>query len=144
MTHEFHKRWLKVSAFIVASFGPVFILATMEGMTEPARFSLDLLKWPLDGAARYDFPEIRFLSALTGGFLLGWGALIWRLSGEAYDAAPEAVRKAVLTGFLFWFVADSLGSILSGTASNVVPNIAVLLLGVGPLWRPAREDAATA
>lgn len=137
MTHDFHKLWLKVAAIVVASFGPVFLLGTMEATAEPARFTLDLLKWPLDGLERYDAPEIRFLSALAGGFLLGWGVVIWRLSGDVYDAAPAGVRKAVVAGFLVWFAIDSAGSVLSGAASNVIPNIAVLLLGVGPLWRPA-------
>ena len=44
-----------------------------------------------------------------------------------------------MTGILAWFVLDSAGSIASGNASNAVFNIAVLLLAVGPLWRPAKD-----
>ncbi|RMG54343.1 MAG: hypothetical protein D6722_29115, partial [Bacteroidetes bacterium] len=80
----------------------------------------------------------RFLSALTGGFLLGWGVTIWLLSGKIYTLAPELVRRAVLAGVLTWFVFDSLGSATSGHPSNVFFNVLVLLLAVGPLWRPAR------
>ena len=123
---------------MVGSFGPVFFLGTMEATEWPARFTLDLLSWPLDGSQTYDEPTTRFLSALTGGFLLGWGVMIWCLSGSVYDAAPEGVRKAVLTGILAWFVLDSLGSITSGNAVNVGFNVIVLLVAVGPLWRPAR------
>jgi hypothetical protein len=138
MTHATHKRWLKVAAVLTASFGPVFFLGTMAATAEPARWSLDLLSWPLDGAQSYADPTLRFLTALTGGFLLGWGVLIWLLSGSVYDAAPEGVRKAVVGGFLAWFVLDSAGSIAGGNASNALFNIAVLLALVGPLWRPAR------
>jgi hypothetical protein len=138
MTHATHKRWLKVAAALTASFGPVFFLGTMAATAEPARWSLDLLSWPLDGAQSYADPTLRFLTALTGGFLLGWGVLIWLLSGSVYDAAPEGVRKAVVGGFLAWFVLDSAGSIAGGNASNALFNIAVLLALVGPLWRPAR------
>jgi hypothetical protein len=138
MTRDFHKLWLKVTAVVVGSFGPVFFLGTMAATLEPARFTLDLLSWPLDGATTYDSPDTRFLSALTGGFLFGWGVMIWCLSSWVYDLAPEAVRRAVVAGVLAWFVLDSSGSIASGNASNAVFNIAVLLIAVGPLWWPAK------
>jgi hypothetical protein len=139
MSHRFHKAWLKVTAVVIGSFGPVFFLGTMAATLEPARLTLDILSWPVDGATTYASPDTRFLSALTGGFLLGWGVMIWCLSSWVYDAAPEGVRRAVLTGVLSWFVLDSAGSIASGNASNALFNIPVLLLAVGPLWRPARD-----
>jgi hypothetical protein len=138
-SHKLHKAWLKVTAIVVGSFGPVFFLGTMLATSEPARWTLDFLSWPLDGAQTYASPELRFLSGPTGGFLLGWGVTIWCLSVWVYDSAPEAVRKSVLTGLLAWFVLDSAGSIASGTASNAAFNIFLLLVAVGPLWKPARE-----
>ena len=139
MTHATHRFWLKITAIVVGSFGPVFFLGTMAATSEPARWTLDLLSWPLDGGTTYADPDTRFLSALTGGFLLGWGVTIWCLSAWVYDAAPEAVRRSVLTGVLAWFVLDSAGSIASGNASNAGFNVLVLLVAVGPLWWPARD-----
>lgn len=139
MSRQFHKFWLKITALIVGSFGPVFFLGTMAPTREPARLTLDLLSWPIDGATTYASPDTRFLSALTGGFLLGWGVMIWCLSAWVYDVAPEAVRRSVLVGVIAWFVLDSAGSIASGNASNAMFNVAVLFLAVGPLWRPARD-----
>jgi hypothetical protein len=104
---------------------------------EPARLTLDLLSWPVDGATQWDSSDTRFLSALTGGFLLGWGVTIWCLSEWVYDAAPDGVRRAVLTGMLAWFCLDNAGSIASGNPSNAAINVIVLLAAVGPLWRPA-------
>ncbi|RED18296.1 hypothetical protein [Pontivivens insulae] len=144
MTQSFHKFWLKITAIVIGSFGPVFFLATMEATAEPARLTMDILSWPLDGATTWASPDTRFLSALTGGFLLGWGVTIWLLQQWVYDLAPEKVRRAVLFGLLSWFILDSTGSALSGNPSNVLFNIGVLLLGVGPLWRPAVEDMKTA
>jgi hypothetical protein len=138
-SHKLHKAWLKVTAVVVGSFSPVFFLGTMLATSEPARWTLDFLSWPLDGAQTYGSPELRFLSGPTGGFLLGWGVTIWCLSVWVYDSAPEAVRKAVLMGLLAWFILDSAGSIASGTSSNAIFNIFLLLLAVGPLWRPVRE-----
>ncbi|HSG91425.1 MAG TPA: hypothetical protein VLA56_19570 [Pseudomonadales bacterium] len=138
MSRAFHRSWLRFTAIVVGSFGPVFFLGSMLATAEPARLSLDILAWPVDGAQSFASADTRFLSALTGGFLLGWGVMIWCLAGAAHDAAPEAVRRAVVTGLLAWFLLDSAGSVASGTASNVVFNLLVLLLAVGPLWRPAR------
>lgn len=139
MTQRFHKFWLKITAIVVGSFGPIFALGTMPETLEPARLTLDILSWPVDGATTYASPDTRFLSALTGGFLLGWGVTIWLLSAWVYDAAPEGVRRTVVAGLCAWFVLDSAGSIASGNASNALINVLVLLLAVGPLWRPARD-----
>lgn len=138
-THQFHRFWLKITAFVVGSFGPIFFLGTMAATLEPARLTLDLLSWPIDGATTYADPDTRFLSALTGGFLLGWGVTIWLLSIWVYDKAPEGVRKTVLFGILCWFFLDSSGSIASGNASNAFFNVIVLLLAIGPLWQPAKD-----
>lgn len=135
----FHKTWLLVTAIVVGSFGPVFSLATQGRTDEFARWSLDLLAWPIDGAQRYSEGAMRFLSALTGGFLFGWGVMILCLRQWVYDAAPDQTRRAVVAGLVAWFVLDSAGSVSSGVPSNVVFNILVLLIAVGPLWKPARS-----
>lgn len=137
-TEQFHKFWLKITAIVIGSFGPVFFLGTMVSTLEPARLTLDLLSWPIDGMTTYASPDTRFLSALTGGFLVGWGVMTWFLSSWVYDKAPEPVRKTVLVSLLSWFVLDSSGSVASGNPSNAVFNVLVLLLAVGPLWRPAK------
>lgn len=130
---------MKFAAILTGVFGPIFFLGTMEVTAEPARWSLDLLSWPIDGMQNYADPTLRFLSALTGGFLLGWAVLIWNLSGAAYDAAGESIRRAVVTGFLSWFLLDSAGSIASGNGSNALFNILVLLTLIGPMCVPARK-----
>lgn len=138
MTQKFHKFWLKITAIVIGSFGPIFFFGTMLSTSEPARWTLDLLSLPLDGMQNYNEPTTRFLSALTGGFLFGWGVMVWCLSSWVYDKAPEQIRKTVLVGVLSWFMLDSSGSIASGNPSNAFINIFVLLLAVGPLWRPAK------
>lgn len=138
-SQRFHKFWLKITAIVVGSFGPIFFLGTMDSTSEPARLTLDVLSWPIDGATTYTSPDVHFLSALTGGFLFGWGVMIWCLSTWVYDKAPEGVRKSVLVGLLAWFFLDSAGSIASGNVSNAIINILVLLLAVGPLWVSAKE-----
>jgi len=138
MTTKFHKSYLKFTSIVIGSFAPIFFLGTMLATSEPIRWSLDLLSFPVDGLQNYDAPTTRFLSALTGGFLLGWGITIWCLQQWVYDLAPEGVRKSVVAGIFAWFMLDSAGSIASGNTSNAFFNIIVLLLAVGPLWKPAK------
>jgi hypothetical protein len=139
MRREWHRAYLKVTALVIGSFGPIFFLGTMPDTAEPARWTLDLLSWPLDGATTWRSPDTHFLSALTGGFLFGWGVCV-ALLARAHDVAPEPVRRAVVGGVCAWFCLDSAGSIASGNASNAAINVLVLLLAVGPLWVPARLD----
>ena len=136
--NEFQKSWLFVTAIVVGGFGPVFSLATVPASDILAQLSLDLLAWPIDGQQRFSDESMRFLSALTGGFLFGWGVMILCLRQWLYDVAPEPTRRAVVTGLLAWFFLDSAGSIAAGVPSNAVFNVLVLLLCVGPLW-PAAE-----
>lgn len=138
MTPATHKQWLLVTGIGIACFGPIFALGSMPDTAEPARWSLDLLSWPLDGNMAYASGTTRFLSALTGGFLFGWGVMVLLLRQWVFDAAPDAVRKAVLGGLIAWFLLDSSGSIASGNASNALFNVAVLMLLAGPLWFKAR------
>lgn len=141
MSHAFHKAWLKVTAIGIGSFGPIFALGTMPETLEPARWTLDFLSWPLDGGTSFASPDTRFLSALAGGFLLGWGVLVWCLSTSVYDHAPEAVRKSVLTSGLAWYLLDSAGSIASGNGSNAIFNTILLFVLIGPLWQPAKDHS---
>lgn len=137
---KLQKNYLGITALVVGSFGPVFFLGSLEGFSEPARFTLDLLSWPIDGVQSYAAPSTRFLSVLTGGFLFGWGVCIWFLRKWVFDQAPNGTRKAVLFGLLAWFALDSAGSILSGNASNALFNVLVLLLAAGPLWFSISES----
>ena len=139
MSRSFHKFWLKITAVIIGSFGPVFFLGTMIQTTAPARLTLEILGLRSPATTPYAASDMRFLSALTGGFLLGWGVTIWCLSAWVYDQAPEGVRRTVLAGVISWFVLDSAGSIASGAPSNALFNVLVLFLAVGPLWRPAMD-----
>lgn len=138
MTNEIHKRWLLVTGIGIAAFGPVFSLGSTIATAEPARWSLDLLSWPLDGNMDYNAPTTRFLTALTGGFLFGWGIMVLLLRQWVFDLAPDAVRKSVLGGLIAWCLLDSSGSFASGNASNVLFNILVLATLAGPLWVRAR------
>jgi formate/nitrite transporter FocA (FNT family) len=141
MTKKMHKTWLKVTSISIFGYAFLFFLGTIKNFCKPIEFVLDLSSFPLDKLQRYDSPTSIFLSALLGGILFGWGMLIFLLSNKIFDQAPEQVRKIVLTSILSWFVVDSLASVFSGNINNVITNVALLLLLVGPLWKPARINS---
>jgi tetrahydromethanopterin S-methyltransferase subunit D len=131
---------LKLTAISIAIFGPVFSLGTIPATVEPARWSLDPFSWPLDGTQTCGAPTTRFLTAITGGFLLGMGLMVWFLATRVHALTPQPVRKAVVAGLIAWFLLDSAGSIASGNASHAGFNIIVLLILVGPLWWPPTSE----
>ncbi|MGD1847384.1 MAG: hypothetical protein ACFB10_18500 [Salibacteraceae bacterium] len=137
-TREFHRFYLKITAFVVGSLGPIFALGSYSPTAEPARFTLDLVAWNFSSFHALDAPTARFLSALIGGILMGWGMLIWFLATKVHAKAPEEVRQAVVGSICVWFVFDSGGSIASGNAFNAMSNTLIMLIGMGPLWWPAR------
>ena len=140
-THQFQKAWLIVTAVVVGSFGPVFALATRQHNSGMAKWTLDLLNGPGGPAESFASGTTRFLSALTGGFLLGWGVTILLLRAWVYDLAPEPVRRSVVVGLIAWFILDSSGSIASGRPWNVLYNVIVLVTAIGPLCLPVEVQA---
>ena len=106
----------------------------------PIEWILDLSSWPIDNAQNYEANTTVFLSAILGGVLFGWGLLIWFLSSRIYDLAPEQTRKIVLYSVLSWFMVDNLGSYLSGNPNNCIANIFLLLVLIGPLWKPMNTN----
>lgn len=140
LSHGAHKFWLKVSGAAIFAFGILGFFGTMPATSEPLRWGMDLLSFPVDGWPIWGSPETWFLSALAGGFLAGWGATIFCSSLWLYDLAPEPTRRMIVTGILAWFVIDSSGSVTSGNWENAIWNIVVLLFLVGPMWRPAQSE----
>ncbi|PIB38284.1 hypothetical protein [Maribacter sp. 4G9] len=139
MTHKTHKFWLKVTAISIITYAVLFFLGTVHQTDKAIEVVLDISSWPIDELQNYDAKSTVFLSALLGGILFGWGILIWFLSSKIYDIAPEQTRKIVLISLVCWFVIDGLGSIFSGNSNNVIANIFLILVLVGPLWTPVKE-----
>lgn len=133
---------LRIGAFATLAFGALLALSTLPGLGTPLGWMIDLVIWPLDGADAPEAPAARLLVAISAGLSIGWGVLVLGLSGAAYSAAPEAVRRCVIRGYLAWFLADSLGSLLVGAPLNLLGNAAFLALLLAPLLRPAQTRTA--
>ena len=98
MSPAFHRFWLKITAIVIGSFGPVFFLGAMIPTSGLARLTLDLLGWRLNHPSSYDALDTRFLSAVTGGFLLGWGGMSRRCCTACTPPPVDGPSGDVMSG----------------------------------------------
>ena len=129
--------WLRIGAALVIASGILVLSGAHPATAALLRFCADLLFWPVDGAPGDLTQTTRLLCAIGGGVMLGWGVMIWHIAA----LLPQAVaRRAILSGILLWFVADSLGSILAGAWLNVAGNLVFLALFCAPLFEPNKVN----
>lgn len=134
--------WLKFDALFVIGFGAMMAAAALPVLAAPTTLLLDLAFFPLDGAQSMDAPAIRLFSAICGGVLVGWGALLWLVADRLAPRDPGLARLMILLSLVSWFVVDSIGSAVSGGHGNVLGNTVFLLMFLIPaLHLPRAADA---
>lgn len=126
---------LKGGAIVLVLFGIMAAAAAVPALSAPTLLLLDLAFWPLDGAQSLAAPETRLLCAISGGMLVGWGALLFLVADQIASTDAPLVCKLVLTSIGSWFVVDSLGSIAAGAPVNALFNVGFLLLFFWPVWK---------
>ncbi|GBE24796.1 hypothetical protein BMS3Bbin02_01071 [bacterium BMS3Bbin02] len=134
--------WKNLGAWLFIVFGAVIGLASIPATSGPALFLIDLVLWPIDGG-QVVTPEMRIMSAVLGGVMLGFGTALLVLVAKAYPRDPELVRTVTLAGAWVWFAADSVGSVAAGAPANVLLNIGFLAAFVVP-WRSVPVTAELA
>ncbi len=124
-------RQLKLaSAFVIAS-GLFVLLGSWDTTSEPLRLFAEVLFWTNTEQVEVA-KEANLLSAILGGVMLSWGMLYWMLTDLLRDD-PARIKRIFLISIWAWFVADTLGSILSGGVVNVLFNLVYLSIFVLPL-----------
>ena len=126
-------RWLKIGSAITFGFGILIAAAAIPALQAPTRLLLDLVYFPIDGAQTLNAEAARILSAITGGVLAGWAAMIWLVATELYPANPTLGRRIILTSVSIWFVIDSTMSVAAGAPLNAFFNVGFLLIFVLPV-----------
>jgi hypothetical protein len=124
-------------AFIAG--GLLWASGSIPGFDGPTEWVFDLLSWPLDGDPGALNPTARFMSAIAGGILVGFGVLNWLLVAPAITSGDRRVLDAALASVATWFVIDSTGSALSGHAPNVAFNAVILILYALPVLAGRRS-----
>lgn len=138
MSNQATVTWLKAASAVVIAFGFLIALAVVPAAAGPTAFLIDLVFWPVDGAEGLAGPDMRLLSAITGGLSVGWGTMTWLVATRLFLREPALARGVILTSVGAWFIVDSLGSVAAGAPLNAVLNVGFLLAFVLPLWRPMR------
>lgn len=145
MSFQTRVSWLKITGILLVLIGMFFAWTTTGPMAGLNVLFLDLAVFPVDGAQTYSATETRLLAAIVGGLTAGIGAAIWIVTREVYMDDPAKGRRILMTFILIWFATDSIGSVLSGAAFNVVLNAGLLVLMILPLvWVKAEEAEASA
>lgn len=133
---------LKLASIVVVGVGLVLALAAHPATAGVTALLADGIFWPLDGHPTLDAPAARLLAAISGGVMVGWGAMLWLVATRILPSDPALAATLVRTSFLAWFAIDSTASILAGAPLNVVLNIVFLAAFLVPLGRLARKATA--
>ena len=71
---------------------------------------------------------LRWVSAIYGAIMIGWGLTLFLLGRLAFRRKDAALMKIMLVGIAVWLVVEALWSLYLGVLFNVGVDIAVLLL----------------
>lgn len=126
-------RLLGVASIGLILFGLIALAASHPSGAAPWGFLFDLVRWSFEpGPYQFD-KDAQLLNGISGGVLFGWGVVLTWLSFGPIAKGDESARRVAMIGAGSWFVADSLGSLLSGTPGNIILNLGFLLAFMGPL-----------
>ena len=108
-------------------FALVWWTGVHASIDAPARWLLDLLSWPLDGSHQFLSGDVRWLSGVGAGLLVGMSLFMLLVVLPELRAGNFRVLKGAIRALLGWFVFDSFGSVVAGVASNAWFNVAFFL-----------------
>ncbi|MGF1665090.1 MAG: hypothetical protein ACFCVC_02345 [Acidimicrobiia bacterium] len=130
MRQETARRWLEAACVVTAAVGVgVAVLAFPGTMAATGVLSEVVFGEPGDMAT----PLSRLLAGITGGVLAGWGVTMWVVVRRLHSQDPGLVSAILVPGLVVWFVVDSVASVTSGGALNVVGNVGFLVMFGVPL-----------
>lgn len=141
MTESFAQKMLVTASVLVIGFGVLIALAAHPATDGVIVFFADLLFWPLDGVQNADKPELRLISGISGGVMIGWGVVLLGLSTKGIKQMPELSLSLMERTILVWFVVDSTASWVAGAPLNIIGNLIFLGLFLWPIRFLKRHDA---
>lgn len=118
---DFWRRWLAVWCLAVFGFGLLLAGGGLPATDGPVR----LLLGQLAGGPIEFTPALRFSMAVMGPVSMGWAITMWAAirAADMLGSRGGPIWRLVTAGAVTWFVIDSLLSVATGFALNVVPNI---------------------
>ena len=133
MSLNFRAKFLFVVCIGLGLFAIFWGLAPYTSINLPARFILDLIDWPLSNISEPLDKNTMWLSAIGAGLLGGFTVFLGGIVVPAIRQKNDSVIKITIVAMAVWYIIDSLGSYVSGVASNVFFNTIFLALVLIPL-----------
>lgn len=127
------ERGLKGAALFSVISGLFFASASTGPTDGLMRLFLDSIFWRIGDGPAVLSDSHHLVDAITGGVMVGWGAMTWLVVDRFISASPGDVKQIVGVAIAAWFVVDSAGSIASGGWLNAVFNVAYAALFLLPL-----------
>lgn len=132
---NFNRKWLTLWAWGVLLFGVVLAGFGFAATDGASRMVFEMLGHPVSADPG---PHLRFAVGLMGCVTMGWAVTLlaafkaaWALPAD--QAAP--IWRLVLVSAFVWLVPDSIISVATGFALNVVSNAILLVLLLIPILR---------
>lgn len=126
--------WMRLWCLSVGGFGLIITLGAIEATAGPTRLLLTILGGgePLDMTA-----HLRFSLAVMGPVTLGWCLTLLGATEAARKLPRDAARVLwgwITAGVLGWALIDSILSVSTGFALNIVPNLLYVITYAIPIY----------
>ncbi len=99
------------------------------------------LFWPRGEQAGSATAVARQATAVSGALTLGWSVTVFALR-DAIASGPPSIARAIVRGFMAWFVVDSFASVAVGGTWNVVGNVSFFVAVAVPAFALERVRRA--
>ena len=133
MTETKAANTIRATSIVLIITGLVFASGAFAPIEGASRFMHDLIDYPVDGSIDTFTREARWFSAIGGGVVVGMSVLFFTVIAPLIEAGHRDIHRGVIVSMLAWFVIDSTGSIAAGVPANVIVNITLLALFIGPI-----------
>ena len=127
--------WMILWCVSVGGFGLIITLGAIEATSAPTILLLEILGGGVDVEMT---PHLRFALAVMGPVTLGWAlTLIGAAEATRHLPAPMARQTWlwITAGVLSWMVIDSILSVTTGFARNLIPNAIYVIAYLIPVIR---------
>ena len=133
--HGIWRIWMIIWCIWVGGFGLVITLGAIEATSAPTILLLEILG---GGVAVEMTPHLSFALAVKGPVTLGWALTLLGATEAMRHLSAQMARRTwlwITAGVLGWMIIDSILSVITGFALNLIPNAIYLVAFLIPITR---------
>lgn len=133
MTPQSAARLMRIAAWLTIVSGIAIAAAVIDGMGSGFDLFLGLVIPGSEGMAALASTEAKMITAIDGGLLAGFGAMLLLIAAPAIEQGNSQIMRAATISLLVWFVIDGVGSAIAGAPLNILSNSLFLIAYLLPL-----------